>query len=213
MTCQPKAKSARRASDLTVEQVELIVKLYPDNTNSVLAAQFDLPIHSVKNLATRLGLRKTSEHMQSTAKQTQFKKGHTTWNKGKSHPAHPNTTKHHFKKGQTPHNHQPIGTTRISDGYLQVKTADTGNTVRDYQPVHHLVWIEKHGPIPADHCVIFKDKDRSNIELDNLECISRIELMRRNAIYNYQPELINSIRILAGFKRKLRRVSHDSNSQ
>lgn len=213
MTSQAKAKPTRRASDLTSEQVELIAKLYPDHTNSELAAQFDLPIYSVKNLATRLGLRKTSEHMQSTAKQTQFKKGHTTWNKGKSHPTHPNTAKHQFKKGQTPHNHQPIGTTRISDGYLQVKTADTGNTVQDYQPVHHLVWIEKNGPIPTDHCIIFKDKDRSNIEPDNLECISRQELMTRNAIYNYPPDVVSNIRALAGFKRKLRRVQNDLISQ
>lgn len=204
---------AKRLPDLTPAQIELIARLYPDHTNSELAAQFNLPLYSVKNLATRLGLRKTSTHMQTTAKHSQFKTGHASWNKGKPHPSHPNAAKHQFKKGSRPHNWQPIGSIRNNDGYLERKTQNTGNTLRDYQAVHQLVWIENNGSVPKGHCIVFKDNNRRNFEPENLECISRQELMARNTIYNYPPDVISSIRALAGFKRKLRRVQNDLISQ
>lgn len=213
MTSAAPNKANLRLPDLTRAQIELIAKLYPDHTNSELAAQFNLPLYSVKNLATRLGLRKTSEHMQTTAKRSQFKKGHATWNKGKPHPAHPNTVKHQFKKGSRPHNWQPIGSIRSNDGYLEKKITDTGSTLHDYQALHHIAWIEAYGPIPDDHCVIFRDGNRENFEPENLECISRAELMRRNTIYNYPPDVVSSIRALAGFKRIIRKVQNDNNSQ
>ena len=211
MTAQNKPKL--RIPDLTPEQIKQIAKLYPNCTNSELAKQFNLPLYSVKNLATRMGLRKSSKHMHQTAERTRFQKGHATWNKGKPHPTHKNSAKHQFKKGSRPHNWKPIGSTRDHVGYLERKFQDTGSTIRDYQPVHQLVWIEHHGPIPEDHCIVFKDGNRRNFDLENLECVSRKELMRRNSVCNYPPDLASSIRLLAAFKRKLRRVQNDSNSQ
>lgn len=207
------SKPNRSASDLSSAQKKLLATLYPNHTNAELAAQFDLPLYSVKNLARRLGLRKTSDHMQTAAKRGQFEKGHTSWNKGKSYPCHPNTARHHFKEGHRPHNWLPVGASRIRDGYIETKVTDTGSTLRDFKPMHHIIWIEAFGAIPHDHCIVFRDANRQNLSLDNLECISRQDLMKRNSIYNYPPSVVESIRIVAGFNRKLRRVSHVRNSQ
>jgi hypothetical protein len=64
------------------------------------------------------------------------------------------------------------------------------------------MWEEVYGPVPPGHAVAFKDHDKSHIVLENLELISRNELMRRNTIHNYPPELKQTIRLA----RKLTRV-------
>ena len=87
------------------------------------------------------------------------------------------------------HNWVPIGSERVSkDGYLQRKLTDTGN-IRDFVAVHHIIWHEAGRTIPPNHALIFKDGDKTKIELDNLELISRADLMRRNSVHNYGPEI------------------------
>ncbi|MEG7227362.1 HNH endonuclease signature motif containing protein, partial [Pseudomonas aeruginosa] len=101
-----------------------------------------------------------------------------------------------FKKGQKPHTWLPVGSTRISaDGYLQRKISDTGYPPRDWKGIHILLWEEHFGPIPTGHCVCFKDNNKQNVVIDNLELITRAERMRRNSIHRYPPELKSAIRV------------------
>lgn len=37
--------------------------------------------------------------------------------------------------------------------------------------LHHQVWIDVHGAIPAGHQVFFKDGDKTNFALENLGCL------------------------------------------
>lgn len=48
--------------------------------------------------------------------------------------------------------------------------------------LHRLIWEESNGPIPEDHYIVFKDGDKSNVALDNLECLSSKEVKKK---YNY----------------------------
>lgn len=149
----------------------------------------------------------------------QFVKGITPWNKGLkgSREAwnkgltnvtghHPNTRKTQFKKGFTPHNHRPIGSERESDGYLYRKVSDNRNPPKaDWKMVHVLLWEEHHGKVPKKHTVVFKDGNRKNITIDNLELVSRAELMRRNSIMRFPKELRQVIRL----NHKLRRTLNE----
>lgn len=108
-----------------------------------------------------------------------------------------------FKKGLQPRNKQPIGTERwTKDGYLQRKVTDTGNTVNDYVEVHRLLWEEHNGPIPEGHIVIFRDGDRTHIELSNLMLISRGQLvvMNRTGLMRVEPELKPTAAAIAQLK-------------
>lgn len=117
-----------------------------------------------------------------------------------------------FKKGQHPHTWRPIGAERYSkEGYLQRKVSDTGYPPRDWVAVHNLLWIEKQGPIPAGHAVAFKDGDKTHIAEENLELISRAELMRRNTIHRYPEELRDTIMLLGAVKRKVRENAEKHN--
>jgi hypothetical protein len=117
-----------------------------------------------------------------------------------------------FKPGVRPHTWKPIGSRRLTkDGYLQRKISDTGYPPRDWVGEHILLWAKAHGPIPKGHALIFKDRNKSNICLDNLELITRRELMRRNTIHNYPPELVDVIRLGAALKRQLRRLNEKQN--
>lgn len=110
-----------------------------------------------------------------------------------------------FKPGSRPHTWKPIGSERTVDGYLQRKVTDTGYPPRDWQPVHVLLWVEHRGPVPAGHAVRFKDGDRTHIAIDNLELISRAQLMRRNTLHNLPPELVETIRARSAL---VRRINH-----
>jgi hypothetical protein len=113
-----------------------------------------------------------------------------------------------FKKGNHPHTWRPVGSFRFSkEGYLQQKVTDTGYPPKDWRAVHNLIWEDAHGPIPPLHAVCFRDGDKSNIELENLELISRAELMRRNTVHNLPKELVEVIQIKAAIKHRITTIT------
>lgn len=142
---------------------------------------------------------------------TRFQAGQQPWNAGvKGYKPGGRAPETQFKKGHKPHTWNPIGHERITkDGYLQRKMTDTGYTPNDYRMVHHLVWEQHHGPVPKGHAIVFKDRDKANIEIENLELITRAELCRRNSIHRYPPELKQAIRTLAKLKRTIEDTTNE----
>ncbi|MGU5163829.1 HNH endonuclease, partial [Pseudomonas aeruginosa] len=157
----------------TAEQELVLLRLYPDMPNEVLAARLNKTVQQIYAKAHRLGLKKSPElakqilqacgrKLQIEGNATQFKKGHTPWNCGmKGLLARGRSSETQFKKGQKPHTWLPVGSTRVSaDGYLQRKISDTGYPPRDWKGMHILLWEEHFGPIPTGHCVCFKDNNK-----------------------------------------------------
>ncbi|MFH0109297.1 HNH endonuclease, partial [Pseudomonas aeruginosa] len=123
----------------TAEQELVLLRLYPDMPNEVLATRLNKTVQQIYAKAHRLGLKKSPElakqilqacgrKLQIEGNATQFPKGHTPWNLGmKGLPARGRSSETQFKKGQKPHTWLPVGSTRVSaDGYLQRKISDTG---------------------------------------------------------------------------------------
>ena len=50
--------------------------------------------------------------------------------------------------------------------------------------LHHIVWEEVHGPLPAGTEIIFKDGDKDNIAIDNLRCQPRTVASRARGTRN-----------------------------
>ena len=107
-----------------------------------------------------------------------FEKGHAPYNKGlKRGNIYPGMMATQFKKGGVPPNHRPVGSERVTrDGYLERKT-DEPNVWRQ---VHVLNWEAVNGPVPAGHCIIFKNGDKLNCDVSNLLLVTRAELARMN---------------------------------
>lgn len=187
---------------------EYLRQHYPNTDNATLSEYFGRSVPAVKMAAKKQGLRKSREHLSCAGR---FESGAAPWNKGTSYNAGGRSTLSRFKKGQKPHNTNPIGHERVSaDDILQRKVTDTGNTNRDYVAVHKLIWEEHNGPVPAGHIVVFKDRNRRNFDPANLECISRGENAKRNSIHRYPKELVSLIRVQSNLKRKInQRVDHE----
>lgn len=87
-----------------------------------------------------------------------------------------------FKKGRKPHNWVPVGSERITkDGYVQVKIQE-GKFQKNWKAKHFLIWEEINGPVPSGHVVIFGDGDKTNLDIDNLICVSRAQLLKLNQL-------------------------------
>ena len=204
----------------TDEDIATLRALYPDARTADIAQRLGRSIHQVHSKAHNLRLRKSAAFNASplayrldgiVGKETRFKKGHASWNKGK-HGFKPGgrAAETQFEKGHMPHNWVPIGTEQIRDGYLVRKVTDTRSR-NDWQAVHILLWIDHYGPVPEKHAIIFRDGNRKNIVIDNLELISRRELMLRNTIHRYPPELKQAIRLVSKLKRKIEAVDEKQN--
>lgn len=145
------------------ETVEEHNKRYPDNPMTIRQS------HSfVKNYKVK------------TNYNGRFVKGQTAPNKGKkwddfmSKEAQANSRKTTFQKGNKPHNHKPVGSIRLTrDGYWEIKTAEP----KTWTLMNRYVWEKHHGPVPADHAVIFLDGDTNNYDISNLALVSRQELI------------------------------------
>jgi hypothetical protein len=201
--------------------IDQLRALYPHRPTRELAVLFGRSPRAVYEKAHHVGLRKTREFFASDATgrlngtgglHTRFKPGQQPWNSGlKGWRAGGRSAETRFKPGNKPHTWRPIGHERITDdGYLQRKLTDTGHTRRDYVNVHWLLWIEHHGPIPPGMLIVFKDRNPRHITIDNLECISRSENMRRNTMHNLPKEVALAIQLIGAINRKLNRYQKET---
>lgn len=189
------------------DEIAFMQRAYPDIDSANIAQQLGRTLSQVYQQARVLGLSKSAAYLASPAAcrlrrddqigaATRFQPGFTPWNKGTHYAAGGRSAETRFKPGQKPHTWHPIGTERLTkEGYLQRKMTDTGVTRRDFVAVHHLLWIEHHGPIPKGHAVCFRDGDKTHIVIDNLELVSRRELMLRNSVQRFGKEIANLVQL------------------
>lgn len=209
----------------TPAQITTLREIYPHQATAKVAEIIGHNLRAVYAKAAELGIKKTAEYFTSPAsgrtngKQgigSRFAPGNAAWNKGMKglDLAGEAGKKTQFKPGQMPHNWHPIGYERITDdGILQRKVTDTGISRKDFVPVHVLLWVEHNGPLPAKSIVIFKDKNRKNIVIENLECITRAENMRRNSYHNnYPKEVAQIIQLRGALQRKINRREKDDHA-
>jgi hypothetical protein len=199
---------------------------YPHEPTPLIARELRRSVCAVYAHADILGLSKSAEYLASphacrlrrgdnVGATFRFKKGQAPPNKGTRRPGWgPGRMKEtQFKKGVRQgvavKLYQPIGTERISkDGYLERKTNDNLPLQARWRAVHLLVWEAANGPLPKGHAIAFKNGDKRDIRLDNLECISRAELMKRNTIHNLPQPLASTIRLLGALNRQIRKKAN-----
>lgn len=183
-----------------------LAEYYPDVPTVALMRVLGRSRPAIQQQALKLGVSKSQRYLHDSS--GRFIAGAEPWNKGKPYPARGRAHETQFKVGSRPHNHVPVGTERInSDGYRQRKMTDTGYPPRDWVPVHRLLWQEHHGPIPPGHALIFRNGDKADIRLENLELVSRRELMQRNTVHRLPKELKRTIRAKAVLTRVINQRS------
>src|SRR5437868_4059231 len=191
----------------TPAEIAQFTAQYPHMKTRLIAVMLGTDEKRCYNLAKRLGLEKSPEYLASPAAcrlrrgdavgaAFRFVKGQTPPNKGLRRPGWgPGRMKEtQFRKGERQgvavRLYQPIGTERISkDGYLERKVNDDLPLQARWRAVHLLVWEAANGPLPKGYAICFKNRDKADIRLDNLECITRRELMQRNTVHNYPKPL------------------------
>jgi hypothetical protein len=221
--------TSKRARRWKATEIALLRKLYADTPTMKLARILERTPSQVYQQADRQRLRKSAAYLASpeacrlrrgdrVGAAFQFKKGHVPANKGMRRPGWaPGRMKQtQFRKGErrgaAARNWVPLGTIRADcEGYLRIKVREHrdgehsgfGNT-QVWPFLQRHVWQEQRGPIPPGHAIVFRNGKPSDCDIQNLECISRGELMRRNTIHNLPPQLKATILTLGKLKRRVR---------
>lgn len=215
----------------TPQELATLADLYPTHSAAEIARLLGRKVLSVYQGAKKLGVKKTQAYLAEHCRlkkgevipgseKHRFIKGQLPHNTGLRRPGYHRggMRETQFKKGVrsgiAAKNWVPVGTVLPdSDGYLRIKVREavfgkepTGAGNPDVWPqLHRCIWELHHGPIPLKHIVVFKDRDRQNCVIENLELISLAENARRNRMWtNYPPELARAIQINGVLKRKIR---------
>lgn len=204
----------------TEEEIQRLRQMYPDHRAEDIAKAFGKSPAAIWGMAQSLGLRKSIDYLESPksgrmlrggtkGKDTRFRPGHSSWNKGTRFVAGGRSAETRFAPGQAPHNTREIGSYRIrSDGYLEMKYSnEAGGPSARWRTVHRMVWEREHGPTPAGCIVVFRPgtftTELHKITLDRLELVTRQELMKRNTIHKLPEELVSVIRLRGSVTRQI----------
>jgi hypothetical protein len=134
---------------------------------------------------------------------TQFKKGHTPFNKGKK-GVYFGGEKTQFKKGSLPHNTKYDGA--ISERphkngtYLYIRV-EKGK----WQLLQRNVWEQHNPPIQKGEVIAFKDGDYKNCDISNLMLLTRKDNMKRNSIIRYPEDIRKAIHTVAKLNRTIQK--------
>lgn len=190
----------------TPEQIRILAKHYPDKTpgemNKLLSGVFT--VDQTADKAKKLGIRKSDAYRArfGIGENGCRTRGSLPWNKGIRFEAGGKSGVTRFKPGSIPPNWRPVGSTRITrDGYVEIKTAEG---MFKWRLRHREVWKEHHGEYsPRGTAIIFRDGNRQNCDIDNLELLTRKQLMARNSIQNYPDEIKEVTHLRASITRKI----------
>lgn len=117
-------------------------------------------------------------------KDTKFKPGHPGYGRGKTiydrcSPEGIQKMRRTMFSNDTHYTSKPIGTEVVApDGYVLVKVQDHGKRSERWRQKHRIVWEQHHGSIPNGFIVQFKDGNRRNCDIRNLQLISRADQMK-----------------------------------
>lgn len=206
------------------EDEQLLRELYPDAPTNQIADRIGRNQRAVYAKAKALGLRKSAEFLSSAASgrlqsvsgvgvATRFKARHEPWNKGKTYVAGGRSQETRFAPGHVPLQWVPIGTETVdSQGYRKRKVRDdapAGESRRNWRFVHILLWEAENGPVPSGHAIVFRNGDRSDFRIENLELVSRAELARRNSVHNLPEDVKQAIRGIAVLNRQINKLTRE----
>jgi hypothetical protein len=195
----------------------LLELLYEGASTEKLAEYFGRPVVQVLAKANSMGLHKNREYMAGLAEASRLRiagapyrypKGHVPANKGLRRPGYaPGRMREtQFKKGGASHyKWMPVGAERLIEGYRYRKVSDVRNVpyTVNWKLVHVLSWESLHGPVPPGHAVVFKNGDKADTRDENLELVTRAELMRRNSIHNLPRPLAQVIQLRGVLVRQI----------
>lgn len=147
-------------------------------------------------------------------KRYRFPKGSVPKNKGTRRPGWSvgRMRETQFKKGGRSANYRLIGSLMTDvDGYVHIKVRDgiggTGNP-QVWPFLHRLNWEKANGPIPKGYVLRFKNGDKQDCDVSNLELVTQRENCLRNSIHNLPPELKEVIRLKGAIRRTITWRSH-----
>lgn len=195
----------------TADEDKRLAELYGNTTARQIGEQLNRSRSAIKNRVNILGLTKSSNT-------GGFKKGNSPWNKGTSYVAGGRSAETRFKpgtrQGKAADLYRPIGTERISkDGYLERKINDDMPFQKRWRAVHILNWEAANGPLPKGYALRFKDGDKTNVGIDNLELISRADLMRKNTIHQYPKEIAQLVQLRGAITRQINKQTRKNHGQ
>lgn len=218
----------RKSFNLTSEQVNEIVRRYPDEKSATIAADFNIYTELVYKTARRYGVKKSEEFRQSEhsgriqkgkclSPETQFTKGCTgntievrmqalikkrdkleAWKRNL------------WKKGNKPYNTAYDGEIRFRPGYGYwfIRISE-----QNWVYYHRYLWEQNYGEIPKGWNVVYKNGVNMKVppELKDIECISDAELGDRNRITKYPAELQNAIKTKNILNKIIKEYGHKNN--
>jgi Mor family transcriptional regulator len=174
----------------TENEIKTLIELYPNTSTKELCKSLKRKINAVYGQVYKLGLKKSPEYLKEHVytiqpnKETQFVKGHKAWNKGVKLGSDFGGQATRFPKGHKPHNWKPEGSIRTNaDGYQEIKVG------KKYLLLHRHLYTTHIGEVNTDEVIRFKDGNKTNFDLSNLEKISREEHAIRNSIHNLPDEI------------------------
>lgn len=218
----------------------IVRRRYPTQLTAAIARELGRSVGSVYQRAATLGLAKSPAYLAGVQSgrfrggsvhigaEYRFPKGHVPANKGVKRGkgwAPGRMREGQFKpgvrQGIAAKNWRPVGTILAdSDGYLRIKVREAqpgeaygfGN-VRVWPLLQRHVWTQAHGPIPPGYSVCFRNGDRTDCRLDNLELVSRAELMARNTVHRLPKPLADAYQLIGALTRQIRKRSRDGKEQ
>lgn len=214
----PRPRQARKR--WTTSEDSYLLAHYASTRTAEIAQSLGRTPACVYRRAAILGLGKSEEFFLSAAfgrlrpgdrrgESGRFCPGLTPWNKG-LRGVTIGGVETRFKRGErngkAAQLWMPIGSERVATGYLLVKVDDVPNVpyTRNWRLKHHLVWEAAGRTIPPGHVLVFRDGDRMNCSLENLELITRAEIAARNHHSHLPAELVELIFLTGWVKRRLR---------
>jgi hypothetical protein len=148
------------------KEIEILKRLYPNTPNVCISSLLGATYGSVRRAAIKHGLKKTNGYLSKQSK------------------------KHGFKKDHIPKSAKANGYEALnSKGYLKIKV----KSKRKITLKHHYIYEQHFGKIPKGSVIFFKDKNPLNCDIENLECLTRSDIMKRNSIINYPKNLVKAI--------------------